>query len=178
MSVWDMLRTEGEGFFKMSIFTSKTFVNYLWITQEKRQTVPAEHAWAWQPGSACERGQTAQFGTPVPNSSPMMASTNSELNHTPNTFRLWITFPDRMICLIASAGRKSRSLKIFPNERKIPHTIAPSRKRCGLGSPAVKAQQPRPSLVSGFLFFHPCCAGAASFFGGPCRDTREGVPVP
>jgi hypothetical protein len=53
-----------------------------------------------------------------------------------------------------------------------------AQKARGFDDLAVKAQQPRPSLVSGFLFFPPVLRGAWLIFGGLCGGTRKGAPVP
>ena len=53
-------------------------------------------------------------------------------------------------------------------------TLRPSRKGRGLGRPVTGAEQkPRPLLVRGFFV----CAAHCTLYGGPCGDTRKGVPV-
>ena len=53
-------------------------------------------------------------------------------------------------------------------------TLRPSRKGYGFDSPVTGAEQkPRPLLVRGFFV----CAAHCTLYGGPCGDTRKGVPV-
>ena len=47
----------------------------------------------------------------------------------------------------------------------------------GFGSPKAQAQQPLALMVQR-LFFCPRAARAAPLYGGPCGDSRKGVPVP
>jgi hypothetical protein len=72
-------------------------------------------------------------------------------------------------------GRKKRHTAL----KRCATFLLGAEKHHGLGRPVVKAQQPRPSIGQRLYFFStPCCAGRGFLFGGPCRDTRKGVPVP
>lgn len=51
-------------------------------------------------------------------------------------------------------------------------------KHYGFGDPLTEGAAAAPTLERGFFYVHMLRVAHGSFFGGPCWDTRKGVPVP